>query len=201
MNVSRSSERRKWGRRERRSLHVGRTVFGTKERPRLSVYRSHRHFHSQIIDDTEGRTLAAASTVMKDLKGQIKNGGDKKAAAIVGQKLAEVAKEKGITKVVFDRNYYRFHGRVRAFAEAAAKGGLDFLLNPKKKDKPPKVKKAKEKPAEKPKKEKKGPPPEGGAPQGAASPRAKASLRVRSRRASPKAESRKAASPRPRKSN
>ena len=165
MNISRASDRKKWARRERRSLHVTRTVFGTKERPRLSVYRSHRHFHSQIIDDTEGRTLVAASTVMKDLKGQIKNGGDKKAAAIVGQKLAEVAKEKGITKVVFDRNYYRFHGRVRAFAEAAAKGGLDFLLNPKKKDKPPKVRKPKaDKGAEKPKKEKKGPPPEGGAP-------------------------------------
>ena len=171
MNVSRSSERRKWGRRERRALHVGRTVFGTKERPRLSVYRSHRHFHSQIIDDSEGRTLAAASTVMKDLKGQIKNGGDKKAAAIVGQKLAEVAKAKGITKVVFDRNFYRFHGRVRAFAEAAAKGGLDFLFNPKKKDKPPKVKKEKAKPAEKPKKERK-PPPEGaaGAPAGGGKP-------------------------------
>ena len=143
MNTSRASERRKWERRERRSLHVGRTVFGTKERPRLSVYRSHRHFHSQIIDDSEGRTLAAASTVMKDLKGQIKNGGDKKAAAVVGAKLAEVAKAKGITKVVFDRNYYRFHGRVRTFAEAAAKGGLDFLLNPKKKGKPPKVRKEK----------------------------------------------------------
>lgn len=161
MNISRAFERRKWARRERRSLHVSRTVFGTKERPRLSVYRSNRHFHSQIIDDEEGRTLAAASTVMKDLKGQIKNGGDKKAAAVVGAKLAEVAKAKGITKVVFDRNYYRFHGRVRAFAEAAAKGGLEFLLNPKKKDKPPKVKGPKaEKPAGKPAKEKK-PKPEG----------------------------------------
>ena len=156
----------KWARRERRAHSIGNSIIGTKERPRLSIYRSNKHFHSQLIDDTEGRTLAAASTVMKDLKGQIKNGGDKKAAALVGAKLAEVAKAKGITKVVFDRNYYRFHGRVRAFAEAAAKGGLDFLLNPKKKDKPPKVKKAKEKPAEKPKKEKKGPPPEGGAPAG-----------------------------------
>ena len=156
----------KWERRTRRAYSVGNSIVGTKERPRLSIYRSNRHFHSQLIDDTEGRTLAAASTVMKDLKGTIKNGGDKKAAALVGQKLAEVAKAKGITKVVFDRNFYRFHGRVRAFAEAAAKGGLDFLFNPKKKDKPPKVRKAKEKPAEKPKKEKKGPPPEGGAPQG-----------------------------------
>ena len=155
----------KWARRERRAQSVGNDIIGTKERPRLSIYRSNRHFHSQLIDDTEGRTLAAASTVMKDLKGTIKNGGDKKAAALVGEKLAELAKAKGITKVVFDRNYYRFHGRVRAFAEAAAKGGLDFLLNPKKKDKPPKVKKEKAKPAEKPKKEKKGPPPEGGAPQ------------------------------------
>jgi len=154
----------KWARRQRRAYSIGNSIVGTKERPRLSIYRSNKHFHSQLIDDTEGKTLASASTVMKSLKGQIKNGGDKKAAAIVGQKLAEVAKEKGITKVVFDRNFYRFHGRVRAFAEAAAKGGLDFLLNPKKKDKPPKVRKAKEKPAEKPKKEKKGPPAEGGAP-------------------------------------
>lgn len=160
----------KWARRTRRAQSVGNSIIGTKERPRLSIYRSNRHFHSQLIDDTEGRTLAAASTVMKDLKGTIKNGGDKKAAALVGTKLAEVAKAKGITKVVFDRNYYRFHGRVRAFAEAAAKAGLDFLFNPKKKDKPPKVRKAKEKPAEKPKKEKKGPPPEGGAPQAGGKP-------------------------------
>ena len=160
MNFARASERRKWARRERRSLHVTKTVFGTKERPRLSVYRSNKHFHSQIIDDVEGRTLAAASTVMKDLKGQIKNGGDKKAAAAVGAKLAEIAKAKGITKVVFDRNFYRFHGRVRAFAEAAAKGGLDFLANPKKKDKPPKVRVPKADKAAKPVKEKK-PKPEG----------------------------------------
>jgi large subunit ribosomal protein L18 len=156
----------KWDRRQRRAYSVGNSIMGTKERPRLSIYRSNRHFHSQLIDDTEGKTLAAASTVMKDLKGQIKNGGDKKAAAIVGTKLAEVAKAKGITKVVFDRNYYRFHGRVRAFAEAAAKGGLDFLLNPKKKDKPPKVRKEKAKAPEKVKKEKKAPPEGGAAQQG-----------------------------------
>jgi large subunit ribosomal protein L18 len=152
---------RKWDRRQRRAWSVGNPLVGTKERPRLSVYRSHRHFHCQIIDDTEGRTLASASTQMKDLRGQIKHGGDKKAAELVGQKLAEAAKAKGITKVVFDRNFYRFHGRVRAFAEAAAKGGLEFLQNPKKKDKPPKVRKPKAE-AEKPAKQAK-PKPEGAA--------------------------------------
>src|SRR6187399_2362638 len=117
----------KWDRRERRAHSVGNSIIGTKERPRLSIYRSNRHFHSQLIDDTEGKTLASASALMKALKGTIKNGGDVKAAVL--------------TKVVFDRNYYRFHGRVKAFAEACAKGGLDFLQNPKKKDKPPKVRK------------------------------------------------------------
>ncbi len=139
MSFLRTKEVRKWGRRQRRAFHAGNRIFGTPERPRLSVYRSHRHFHCQIIDDGEGRTLAAASTLMKDLRAQVKNGGDKKAAALVGQKLAEVALSKGISKVVFDRNFYRFHGRVRAFAEAAAKGGLLFLVNPKKKDRPPKA--------------------------------------------------------------
>ncbi len=142
MNFSRVTERSKWERRERRAFHVSNRVFGTKERPRLSVYRSHRHFHCQLIDDSEGRTIAAASTVMKDLREKVKNGGDKKAAELVGQKLAEVAKAKGITRVVFDRNFYRFHGRVRAFAEAAAKGGLLFLVNAEKGPKKPKAPKA-----------------------------------------------------------
>ena len=154
----RSAERRKWLRRQNRAYHVRKTVYGTKERPRLSVYRSNSHFHAQLIDDSEGKTLAAASTLMKDLRGALKSGGNKKAAEAVGTKLAELAKAKGVVKVVFDRNFYRFHGRVRAFAEAAAKGGLDFLKNPKKKDMAPKVKAEKaEKPvkAEKPAKEKK----------------------------------------------
>lgn len=142
MNFSRINERSKWERRERRAFHVANRIFGTKERPRLSVYRSVRHFHCQLIDDAEGKTLAAASTIMKDLRGQVKNGGDKKAAALVGEKLAALAKAKGITKVVFDRNFYQFHGRVRAFAEAAAKGGLLFLVNPEKGPKKPKEPKA-----------------------------------------------------------
>ena len=116
----------KWARRERRAHSVGNSIVGTKERPRLSIYRSNKHFHSQLIDDTEGRTLAAASTVMKDLKSQIKNGGDKKAAALVGAKLAEVAKAKGITKVVFDRGGYLYHGRVKSLADGAREEGLQF---------------------------------------------------------------------------
>ena len=140
MNPSRLRERAKSARRQRRAWHVSNAIFGTAERPRLSVYRSNRHFHCQLINDAEGRTIAAASTLMKDLRETVKNGGDIKAAAIVGEKLAEAAKAKGIKKIVFDRNFYKFHGRVKAFAEAAAKGGLDFLVNPKKKGKPPRVK-------------------------------------------------------------
>lgn len=172
MNFYRTKERRKWERRRRRAFHVGNDLFGTKERPRLSVYRSNRNFHSQLIDDSEGRTLAAASTLMKDLRGQIKHGGDKKAAALVGQKLAEVAKSRGIIKVVFDRNFYRFHGRVRAFAEAAAKAGLDFLLNPKKKGRAPKAPKAEK--AVKPAKEAKAPKEKPAKPAGEGKPKSSA---------------------------
>jgi len=161
----RASEIRKWDRRQRRAFHVRQTVYGTAERPRLSIYRSHRHFHAQVIDDSQGRTLASASTTQKDVIEGLKHGGDRKAAAKVGEKLAKVAVAAGVKRVVFDRNYYQFHGRVRAFAEAAAKGGIDFLFNPKKKGKPPKVKKEKVE-VVKPVKEKKQKPekPPGGAP-------------------------------------
>ncbi len=140
MGQLRSTEVGKWERRQRRAWHVRNTVYGTEIRPRLSVYCSNKHFHAQIIDDQKGTTLASASTTMKALREEVKNGGDKEAAEIVGAKLAEIAQEKGIKKVVFDRNFYKFHGRVRSFAESAAKGGLDFLTNPKKKDKPKKAK-------------------------------------------------------------
>jgi large subunit ribosomal protein L18 len=163
----RSLELRKWERRDRRAAHVRSTVFGTAHRPRLSVYRSHRHFHAQIIDDAAGRTVASASSLQKELKSSLKHGGDRKAAEAVGRKLAEAAKAAGVTAVVFDRNFYRFHGRVRAFAEAASKGGLNFLVNPRKKDKAPKAPKPEAKAPEKVKKEKParpqgGPPKEGG---------------------------------------
>jgi large subunit ribosomal protein L18 len=166
MGHLRPAEMRKWERRERRAGHVRSSVFGTAERPRLSVYRSHRHFHAQLIDDAAGRTVASASSVQKDLRTSLKHGGDRKAAEAVGKKLAEAAKAAGVGAVVFDRNFFRFHGRVRAFAEAAAKGGLSFLLNPKKKDKAPKAPKAEKAPEkvkkEKPAKPQGGPPKEGG---------------------------------------
>jgi len=167
MGSERSHDLRRWERRERRGFHVRSTVYGTAERPRLSIYRSHRHFHAQLIDDSQGRTLASASTQQKELREALKNGGDKKAATAVGEKLAKAAIAAGVKRVVFDRGFYRFHGRVRAFAEAAAKGGLDFLFNPKKKGKAPKVKKEKVE-AVKPAKEKKERPPK---PQGERPPK------------------------------
>jgi large subunit ribosomal protein L18 len=95
-------------------------------RPRLSVFRSSQHIYAQIIDDREGRTLAAASSLDKDLKGKLKTGADKAAAAEVGRVVAERAKAAGVEKVVFDRGAYIFHGRIKALADAAREGGLDF---------------------------------------------------------------------------
>jgi large subunit ribosomal protein L18 len=96
------------------------------KRPRLSVYRSGRHIYAQVIDDEQGRTVAAASTMDKDLKARIKTGADRAAAAEVGKLVAERAKAAGITAVVFDRGGYLYHGRVKALADAAREGGLEF---------------------------------------------------------------------------
>ena len=93
-------------------------------RPRLSVHRSGRHIYAQVIDDAEGRTLAAASTLDKDVKGQA--GATRDAAAEVGKRVAERASAAGVTKVVFDRGGFLFHGRVKALADAAREGGLEF---------------------------------------------------------------------------
>ena len=95
-------------------------------RPRLSVFRSGKHIYAQIIDDGEGRTLAAASSVDATLKAKLKNGADKSAAAEVGKLVAERAVAAGIKEVVFDRGGYLFHGRVKALADAAREGGLTF---------------------------------------------------------------------------
>ena len=96
------------------------------DRPRLSVHRSSKHIYVQVIDDASGRTLAAASTLDKDLKASLKTGADVAAAAAVGKLVAERAKKAGVSAVVFDRGAYIYHGRVKALAEAAREGGLDF---------------------------------------------------------------------------
>lgn len=109
-----------------RHLRIRRKVVGTGERPRLSVYRSLKHIYCQIIDDIEGKTLASASTQSTDIKTQIKYGGNIIAAEIVGKKIAEEAKKKGINKVIFDKGGYKYHGRVKALAESARKHNLSF---------------------------------------------------------------------------
>jgi len=113
-------------RRRRRKLRVRKKVFGTPERPRLTVFRSLKHIYAQIIDDTRGHTLVSTSTLSKPLREQIRYGGNKEAAAKVGEVLAKLALEQGITKVVFDRNGYKYHGRVKALADAARAAGLQF---------------------------------------------------------------------------
>jgi large subunit ribosomal protein L18 len=97
---------------------------GTK--PRLSVHRSGKHIYAQVIDDAAGTTLAAASTLEKDLRGALKTGADKSAAAAVGKLVAERALKAGIDTVVFDRGGFLYHGRVKALADAAREGGLKF---------------------------------------------------------------------------
>jgi len=113
-------------RRLRRKRRVRKRVTGTPGRPRLTVSRSHKNIYAQIVDDTAGRTLVAASSAEKPLRQELDAGGNRAAAQAVGTALAAKAVEAGIKKVVFDRNGYPFHGRVRALAEAARKGGLEF---------------------------------------------------------------------------
>jgi len=96
------------------------------ERPRLSVFRSARHIYAQVIDDAKGVTLAAASTLDKGLRADLKKGDAKAQAAAVGKLVAERAQAKGVKTVVFDRGGYKFHGRVKALADAAREGGLQF---------------------------------------------------------------------------
>ncbi len=113
-----------FGRRKRRvRAHLIRVSGG---RPRLSVFRSNKHMYAQVIDDSRGVTLAAASTRDKAQKAESKTGADKSAAARIGALIAERARAAGVDKVVFDRGGYRYHGRVKALAEAAREGGLSM---------------------------------------------------------------------------
>ena len=110
--------------RERRKLRIRKKISGTAERPRLSVFRSAKHIYAQVIDDTSGTTLAHASTLSKDAKS---DGTKSDEAKLVGKLIGDLCKAKNVTKVVFDRNGYLYHGRIVALAEGAREAGLDFL--------------------------------------------------------------------------
>jgi large subunit ribosomal protein L18 len=113
--------------RHRRQKRVRKIVRGTNERPRLCVFRSSRHIYAQIIDDDKGVTVIDASSLSKELRERIGNrGGCKEGASIIGNVIAERAKEKGISKVVFDRNGFLYHGRIKALSDGAREAGLDF---------------------------------------------------------------------------
>jgi len=111
----------------RRQKRVRKKIRGTSERPRLCVFRSPRHIYAQIIDDLSGKTLVYASSLSKDLGLEAgKNRGNKEGAALVGAAVADRAIKRGITRVVFDRNGFIYHGRVKRLSEAASEGGLEF---------------------------------------------------------------------------
>jgi large subunit ribosomal protein L18 len=113
---------------QRRRVHsrVRQRVTGTPERPRLCVYRSLGHIYAQVIDDRNGRTLVSASSVDKESKKNLKGGGNIASAKAVGKFIADRAKAAGVSKVVFDRGGYKYHGRVKALADAAREAGLQF---------------------------------------------------------------------------
>jgi large subunit ribosomal protein L18 len=112
--------------RVRRKRHVRKRVFGTPERPRLSVFRSNKHIYAQLVDDVAGLTLASMNTKCKALRDQLAKTGNKDAAKMVGVALAKQAVQVGIKCVTFDRNGYRFHGRIKALADGARETGLVF---------------------------------------------------------------------------
>ena len=113
-------------RRLRRQRHVRNRLFGTPERPRLAVFRSSKHIYAQMVNDETGSTLVSASTVDPEVRKELKYGGNKAAAVVVGRVVAERARKAGIDKICFDRRSYKFHGRIAALAQAARDAGLQF---------------------------------------------------------------------------
>jgi len=109
----------------KRQVRVRKKVRGTTDRPRLNVFKSARHIYAQIIDDTNGTTLVAASTLSEEVKG-LANAGNVAAAAVIGKEIARLALDKGLSSVVFDRNGFLYHGRIKALADAAREAGLNF---------------------------------------------------------------------------
>lgn len=120
MERNKLKDKRRW----RRRMGLRKRIRGTAERPRLAVYKSLKHIYAQVINDMEGVTLASAST--RDNAVEVTTGGNADAAKTVGEQLAERAKAAGVTQVQFDRGGFRFHGRVKALADAAREGGLEF---------------------------------------------------------------------------
>jgi large subunit ribosomal protein L18 len=120
-----ASKTKAWSR-GRRHFRIRKTVSGTAEKPRLCVFRSASHIYAQIIDDTRGHTIAAASSLEKDFKDHAGHRGNRDMAKLTGALIGRKAKEKGITKVVFDRGGYLYHGRVKALAEGAREAGLEL---------------------------------------------------------------------------
>lgn len=112
--------------RAKRKKRIRKDLHGNAERPRLTVFRSAKHIYAQVVDDTKGATLAAVSTLQKDLKGAADEKAKLDAAKLIGQAIAKACKAKGISKVAFDRNGYLYHGRIKALADAAREAGLDF---------------------------------------------------------------------------
>lgn len=112
--------------RKKRQVRVRRKVQGSQDRPRLCVFRSSKHIYAQIIEDTTGTTLVSVSTVSKDFGGDLQTSGNVEAAKLIGKKIAERALAKNITQVVFDRNGFLYHGRIKALADAAREAGLSF---------------------------------------------------------------------------
>ena len=110
----------------RRKQSIRKRLVGSTERPRLSIFRSTNHMYAQIVDDTTGNTIVSASTLSEELKGKIKSTGNVDAAKKVGELLSKVAKKNNIRTVAFDRNGFLYHGRVKALADAAREGGLEF---------------------------------------------------------------------------
>ncbi|MCM8800157.1 MAG: 50S ribosomal protein L18 [Candidatus Omnitrophica bacterium] len=121
-------DRQKLKQLKREKIHkrIRKKIFGTLERPRMYVHKTHKHMYVQFIDDTKGKTLMSISTLSKELKPKINFGGNIKAASLLGEFAAQKALLNSIKKVVLDRGPYPYHGRIKAFAEAARKGGLDF---------------------------------------------------------------------------
>ena len=121
-----NSQEERLRKRLKKKKRIRKKIVGTTERPRLTVFRSSKHIYAQIVDDTTGKTIASVSTMSKEMKGKVKNGGNVESAKLIGDLVAKAAQKAKVTSVSFDRNGYLYHGRVKALAEAAREAGLNL---------------------------------------------------------------------------